>query len=91
VTLFERIEYVNKLWSMVCPMIEPPADKWLALWCTNYEQEVIEAGLARTGQKFGNEQLVDADRAHRYATSVLRRIATEGLWHYAPPPVSSEL
>jgi hypothetical protein len=78
--LFERIEYVGKLWALTCPMIEPPADKWLALWCTNYSQEVIEAGLARTGQKFGTEPLVDSDRAHRYATSVLRRIATEGLW-----------
>lgn len=72
--LLERIESTKKLWSMVCPKIDLPADTWIAKWCTEYPDSIIEAAVTRTGQKFAYEQLDDTARAHRYTTSLLHNI-----------------
>lgn len=72
--LLERIESTKKLWSMVCPGIDLPSDTWIAKWCTDHPDSIIEAGVTRVGQKFASDSVVDGTRAHRYATSVFRNI-----------------
>jgi hypothetical protein len=74
VRLLDRIEATKQLWTIVCPRIDPPADTWIARWCTEYPESIIEAGIIRTGQKFEYERLDDSTRAHRYATATFRNI-----------------
>jgi hypothetical protein len=79
VRLLERIEATKRLWSILCPRIDAPSDTWIAKWCTDHPDSIIEVGITRVGQKFENEQLADITRAHRYATSVLRNLAAAGI------------
>ena len=78
-TLINRIEATQKLWKMLCPQISLPADTWIARWCSDHPDAIIEAAVTRVSQKFEYEQLDDDSRAHRYATSVLRNIAAAEL------------
>jgi hypothetical protein len=46
--LLNRIENVKAVWVMLLPHVAAPSDMWVAKWCANFSDEIIENGIARS-------------------------------------------
>jgi hypothetical protein len=73
-SIFDRVDNVRRLWTLMLPDVGLPSDTWLARWCASFPDEIIETALAQTSKKFANAGVAD-ESVHRYATSTMRHAA----------------
>lgn len=72
----EAVEVVKQLWTSLVP-IELPSEYTLNIWLSRYSLDLVKFAFEETGRKaqrmLRSQIVMDADHAHRYAASVMRR------------------
>jgi hypothetical protein len=76
--ILRRIEDAKKLWSILMPHIQPPADAVFGAWATRFPESAIEAALIRGSKKFAARKVdasFDSTHAHKYVSGVIKHEA----------------
>lgn len=77
-TILDRIADARRVWNLLIPHVEAPADIWLARWCAAYTDAAIEHAITKTAKKFRDpERVASEELTHRYASSVLKNHAND--------------
>jgi len=75
-TLVERIETAQALWTMAMPTIPVPPSQTFVTWLMIYDDSLMEIGIARTAEKMrwksDNKIEIEETDAARYCTSIMR-------------------
>lgn len=70
-TMIERVENVNKLWSLLLPTCPAPLDYQIGRWVSRFSDSEIEYAIGRTATKFRNGLPADATTVPRYTTGIM--------------------
>jgi hypothetical protein len=74
-SILKRIEDAKKLWAILMPHIQPPADGVLAAWITRFPESAVEAALIRGSKKFAPRKVtasLDTATVYKYIAGVVR-------------------
>ena len=74
-TIFERLDYAQKVWQLVVPSVEIPPQQTFVLWLSKSTDAELESAILHIpdriknwAKKFGS---VESEQVHRFVTSQL--------------------
>jgi hypothetical protein len=73
-TLLDRIDQINKLWTVMLPNIPAPDPAWLGRWCDEPDQ-LIEHAVVRASKKFSGTAVPNPETVWRYVSGVINNEA----------------